>query len=369
MEQLPGYLRFDERTVMELRGLYEQAGYRKYRMNKFESYDLYAEYKPFLKGEHVLAFTDISGRLIALKPDVTISIAKNIKEPESGCEKLYYTENVYRVKSGDNGFSEMMQVGLENIGDINTYEISEVLILAEKSLSKISENRLLALSHQGFLEAFLSEVPPTLKEKLSQCIAAKNLHEIRTLCEKNMLPPDYCEKLARTADIYGPFETAIDEAEELCRGYIQAEQAVSELKEIYNIMKRTGYEKNLRLDFSIINDMDYYNGVLFQGFIDGIHSAVLYGGRYDRLIRRLGKRCGAVGFAVYTDLLDRLGWERSEYDTDVLIVYGEDDDPAAVAGLAEKLISQGESVAVQRSADGRIRAKRILKVSDGGVAE
>ena len=74
-----------------LNGLYEQYGYRKFRMSKFEDYDLYAQNKDFLKSGHIITFTDVDGALKALKPDITLSIMKN---NNGSSEKVYYNENV-----------------------------------------------------------------------------------------------------------------------------------------------------------------------------------------------------------------------------------------------------------------------------------
>ena len=73
-------LRRAETATLRLRGLYESYGYRKYRMGRFEEYSLYAANKSFLLGENVPTFTDLDGRLMALKPDVTLSIAKNTRQ-------------------------------------------------------------------------------------------------------------------------------------------------------------------------------------------------------------------------------------------------------------------------------------------------
>ena len=79
-----------------LRILYSRYGYSRYKKNKFEEYDLYAKNKDFLISDSVITITDVGGKLMALKPDVTLSIAKNTRD-EPGIRKLYYNENVYRV--------------------------------------------------------------------------------------------------------------------------------------------------------------------------------------------------------------------------------------------------------------------------------
>jgi ATP phosphoribosyltransferase regulatory subunit len=70
----------DESAVFALRSLYSSYGYSQYKMGKFEEYDLYAHNKSFLVSERILSFTDTDGRLMALKPDVTLSIVKNVDD-------------------------------------------------------------------------------------------------------------------------------------------------------------------------------------------------------------------------------------------------------------------------------------------------
>ena len=85
-----------EQATFRLRALYEQAGYRKYRASRFEEYALYQEYQRFLPDSQVITFTDLDGRLLALKPDVTLSIAKTARPGRDETLKYYYTESVYR---------------------------------------------------------------------------------------------------------------------------------------------------------------------------------------------------------------------------------------------------------------------------------
>ena len=90
-------LKSDERAVYELRSLYREYGYTQYKMSKFEEYDLYSENKDFLVSDGIITFNDTNGKLLALKPDVTLSILKNFKDEENAVQRLYYNENVYRI--------------------------------------------------------------------------------------------------------------------------------------------------------------------------------------------------------------------------------------------------------------------------------
>ncbi|MBQ8882326.1 MAG: ATP phosphoribosyltransferase regulatory subunit, partial [Clostridia bacterium] len=128
-------LQNDERAVYELRSLYAKYGYLPYKMSKFEEYDLYVKNKDFFLGDGVITFNDNGGKLLALKPDVTLSILKNGAKDKQN-QKVYYNETVYR-KSADGNFKEIMQVGLENIGILTPYDIFETVYLAVKSLVEI----------------------------------------------------------------------------------------------------------------------------------------------------------------------------------------------------------------------------------------
>lgn len=78
----------------------------------------------------------------------------------------------------------------------------------------------------------------------------------------------------------------------------------------------------VHLDFSLVNSMDYYNGVIFQGFLQNIPFPVLSGGRYDNLPRKMGKQVGAIGFALYMGRLEPYFGREKQYDADLMLTYG-----------------------------------------------
>ena len=127
-----------ERVAFTLRTLYKSYGYLPYKMNKFEPYDLYASNKEFLVGDGVITFNDTDGKLLALKPDVTLSIIRNGKD-DGATQKVFYNENVYRISGETKQFKEIMQAGLECVGNVGVYETYETLYLAASSLREISE--------------------------------------------------------------------------------------------------------------------------------------------------------------------------------------------------------------------------------------
>ncbi len=359
-------LGLEERVSYDLMALYESYGYKKYKMSKFEEYDLYLENKNFLKSENVIAFNDPTGKLMALKPDVTLSIAKNTDENEKS-RKLFYSEHVYRVSGNMHEFKEIPQIGLEFIGCVDTYSLTEVLMLAKRSLCAISESFVLDISHMGLVIGLLDEtgLPYDVREEISACIGTKNTPEIEKICKRYGVNALLYEKLCTLASLYGSVEKVLPKAKALVVNDTTA-AAVNELSEICEVLKASGEQKNINIDFSVVSDMNYYNGITFRGYIENVPGSILSGGRYDNLLRRMGKNAGAVGFAVYLDLLSYLDKNNNDYDVDVLLVYDKKTPASDVLSVANQLISEGKTVRVSPTEDINIKYKRRMAI---GFAE
>ena len=358
-------LRRDERAGYRLRELYRRHGYALYRMSKFEEYDLYVRNKSFLISENILTFTDTDGRLMALKPDVTLSIVKNTPDSPGTTQKICYNETVYRTSPAAAGYREIMQAGLECVGDLDAYTVGEVLALAEESLGLISGDYLLDLSHMGVAAGLLEGVAEETARALLEELGRKNAAAIRDICAQRGLPRDLAAGLEALSLLYGPPEEVLPRLAELVRG-TAAESAMEELSEVCGLMAAMGRGGRLRLDFSIVNDMRYYSGIIFRGYLPGLASGVLSGGRYDNLLHRMGRRGGAMGFAVYLDQLERLETEEDAFDVDTLLLYGPEDSPAAVAARKSALLAQGRSVRAERHVPQGVRFRTTERVSEGG---
>jgi ATP phosphoribosyltransferase regulatory subunit len=176
--------REDEKAIYKLRELYSSYGYTPYKVSKFEEYDLYAHNKSFLVSQNLLTFTDTNGKLMALKPDVTLSIIKNAVADDSACYKLYYDEHVYRTTSANDGFREIMQTGLEVITNIDAYTQCEVIMLAMRSLESISADYILDLSHMRFLEGLLETAGVDAGDMSAflSLISSKNVPALKSQC-------------------------------------------------------------------------------------------------------------------------------------------------------------------------------------------
>ena len=295
-----------ERMGFRLRSLYHGNGYHRYRMSKFEEYDLYSRNKDFLFSESVITFTDTNGRLMALKPDVTLSIVKNTRD-DGALRKLYYHENVYRVSSAADGFREQTQVGVECMGPVDTACLGDVLKLAAESLALISDRYILEISHLDLLTAFVDAIAPDdeARRRILACAGEKNLHGIRQVCAQAGIAPGASEPLEQLLSLYGEPKKVLPKIRALAEEYGCGDEA-RQLSQLAAMFAGTAAESRLWIDFSATGDTKYYNGIAVKGFIDGVPDCVLSGGQYDALMRRMGRKDRAVGFAVFLDRLDRL---------------------------------------------------------------
>ena len=299
-------LRPQERISLQLRLLYERAGFRQYRMGRFEEYGLYQENRRFLASDQVITFTDLDGRLLALKPDVTLSIAKNASVGPGECGLFYYLENVYRPSQESHTFQEIGQMGLECIGVVDDTVTAQAVDLAFQSLALTGRDFVLEASHMGFVAGLLDAVgaPESVRPRLLRCIRDRNGHELQAVAASAGLSRQGTDALCRLTALAGDWESVLEGAEPLALNAAMG-AALTELRTLCESLAAKG--RRLRLDLSLVNDMEYYNGLVLQGYLAGLPRAVLKGGRYDPLAAQFRPGARAVGFALYLDELDRLG--------------------------------------------------------------
>jgi len=343
-----------ERTRLELEALYESYGFGKYAMRKFEEYSLYLENKNFLTSEYILTFNDPGGRLMALKPDVTLSILKNAKNSRA-VEKTYYCENVYRLDKQSMQYREIEQIGLEMLNCSGRVAEAEMCELACKSLSVIDEDYILCVSNMEYVLAVLDSlegVSESDKMKMVSFIVSKNAHELYDELMRAGCSGEFAEKFSKLIMFSGSNSEVLALAEELaCNERMKG--AIESLRPL------SGFS-NVRIDFTLMNDLAYYNGLVVCGYVRRIPKAVLTGGFYDKMAKKFGKNNGGAGFAISLGELNARYEEKNEYDIDVLVVYSEKNNSTEVLERANALREKGNTVRIEREIPENLRYKDIV---------
>ncbi len=355
-----------QKNTLELVRLFASYGYSQYKMSKFEEYDLYNKNKGFLVNDSVITFTDTDGKLLALKPDVTLSIVKNADSAMSGVEKLFYNESVYRVSKNTASFKEIMQVGIECFGEVDAYHISEVLLLAAKSLQVFRENFILEVSHIGIITACIRHITAedSIFKRIWKCVNEKNMHSVFEICRQNGIDESLAKPLESLLALNGAVPEVLPQLEALAKDFA-LEEELKALQNALSVFEGTAFENKVVLDFSAVGNIHYYNGIIFNGFVEGVPESVLSGGQYDALMRKMKKEGRAIGFAVYLDLLERLDEETQAFDADVMLLYDAAASAAEISTAVNGFQNENKTVFAASKPTGRIKAKEVYRLEKG----
>ena len=145
--------------------------------------------------------------------------------------------------------------------------------------------------------------------------------------------------------------------------------ALNELETVYGLLGQKGCADRMLLDFSLVNDCDYYDGLIFQGYAEGVPRALLAGGYYGRLLRKFGRNLDAIGFAVYLNELDVLFRSQHGADVDALILYQETDDYRKLLAQADALRGEGKRVRLEKKTPENVRFTHAYRFTENGLEE
>lgn len=369
MTQMPGFFSKEDSLSFGLPQLFEGWGYKKYSMSKFEEYSFYSDNRSFLTDDGIIAFNNADGRLMALKPDITLSIVKNAKLSEK-LTKLYYNESVFRMAAGTRDFREIKQCGVEVLGEIDDYLTSEIIMLAAYSLAMIDRNYVLSVSHNALLLSLIEscDIPQNARKQIIACISSRNIHDFRRTCVQYDIPQDITDKMAALAGINGKIADALP----LIKALATTEKmnaACLELEYLCRAMTECEIADRIHIDLSVTQHIDYYTGIVFRGYVEKAPVAVLSGGRYDKLAKKIRDDIGAVGFAVYLDNLNLYYRKHRDLDADVLVICKEGESALGLLELLNEYTNSGLSVRVEREQPESFRALKTMIYSNGVLEE
>ena len=195
-----------------------------------------------------------------------------------------------------------MQMGIELIGATGKRADLEVLTTAIDCLSATVEDYRIEIGHAGFFNALVEKMDVEIEtiEAIRSSIESKNYSSLNTILDK--LPPSpEVTAIRKLPRLFGGAEV-IDKALKLCNG-TKAENSLRYLKELYKDLSKLNLGDKLIIDLGIVQKTNYYSGIVFTSFVNGIGDEVISGGRYDKLMSNFDFPTGAAGFAVNIDHL------------------------------------------------------------------
>lgn len=298
----------DERRRVQsaLTELFARRGYSEIITPEEEYYDLFAVTASAMKQEEMVKLLDRSGKICVLRPDCTAPIArvaattlKDMVLPQ----RFYYNQTVYRAGKEHMGqHREIPQCGIELIGAKGEKADLEVIATAVDALRACGlEHFHIELGHAGIFPAIASQLSMGAEEleTMRELIEGKNYAALNDFLANYGDQPG-CRALQRLPYLFGGVEV-LDEAEALA-GELPA---IEHLRSLYHQLDQSGYGAYIRFDLGLVQNIDYYTGPVFRGYVEGAGEAVLSGGRYDQLCASFGRPAQATGFAINVDEVAR----------------------------------------------------------------
>jgi ATP phosphoribosyltransferase regulatory subunit len=326
-------------------------GYREVVTPTMEYFDTLVRGEGTEAGDRLFKLVDRGGELLALRPEMTTSVARLITTHLRGHPlplRVAYAGQVFRgSETGSGRLREFPQVGCELIGAGTLEADAEIVALAVEALEASgTQGCSISLGHVGFLRGMLAglALPDEGDREVRAFLYQKDFVGLRAILDRYGIPPVRADALSQLPVLSGP--GAIHDARRLA-GTPESERVLGDLEDLTKMLIAYGVGDIVRVDLSIIRDFEYYTGIVFEGHTSALGYPLLGGGRYDRLLEGFGAPYPATGFAVRVDrVLASSDPGESRWTPDVAVTFA---DGARVEALrlANALRERDLSVTVE----------------------
>ncbi len=291
--------RFLENKISQV---FKEWGYQEIITPTFEFYEILAKGAGSIMKKEMIKFFDREGNIIALRPEMTTSMARVASTKMQYIPKplrFYYIGNVFRYDNKVGSQREFCQAGVELIGINSSKSDAEVIALAVECLKNSGLKKFfLDIGHINFFNGVMQSIK--IEEERKQEIKKAILNKDFVLLEKILFLEDIKDKekefILKMPTLRGK-EKVLEEAEKMINNKLSL-SALKEIKEVYNLLRDYGLEEYILIDLGIIRDFDYYTGIIFEGYTDYLGFPVCGGGRYDNLCSKFGRDLPSTGFAI-----------------------------------------------------------------------
>ncbi len=356
----------------KIEAVFTTRGFKKVITPAVEFYDVFSLPCSGIEQEAMYKTTDNKGRLLVMRPDSTLPIARMVSTRLKNSllpVRLYYKQAVYRSHPTLTGrTSENMQMGVELLGVQGIRADLEVLTTAVSAVSAVASDFRIELGHAGVFDALSDNlsIDEAYKEKIRVSIEGKNYSALNNLLDK-LAPCKAVSAIRSLPSLFGG-EEVFEKALDVCKG-TKAVEALEYLHTLYKSLLPLDLGEKLIVDLGLVQRNDYYTGIVFSGYISGIGDAVLSGGRYDELLGEFDLPMGAAGFAIDTDAVTMKILSEGEIsysDNPDVLVYAKDGNEMRAIAMVDELNKDG--VKAQFSVLPTLEATKAF-ADERGIAE
>jgi ATP phosphoribosyltransferase regulatory subunit len=279
------------------------SGYNEVETPDFEYYDVFSSGIGSVRQEKMIKFIDSTGKILVLRPDITMPIARMAAtrlDENDQPYRLFYIGNAYGYEPvhpmRQRAFT---QAGIELLGIASAEADAEVIALAIEALLDTGlGNFEIEIGQVEFFKGLMEEsgIAPKEIEELRRHIDRKNSLEAEIFLNTCGMDSSIKDKLMKLPSLYGGPEI-LEKAGILSQNN-RCRSALQNIGTVYELLCQYGYEAYISIDLSMLQDIDYYSGVIFRGITGDLGYPLLTGGRYDGLIGEFGREMPATGFAM-----------------------------------------------------------------------
>lgn len=299
---------FDECSLKrEIEGKVRQAlvlgGFLEIETPTLEFFDAFSANAELTPQENMFKFFDSQGRILVLRPDITIPVARlaatKLKDSPYPL-RISYIGNSFRYNElGGGKQKEFTQAGAELLGVDSPEADAEVIALAINCLKAAGlENFQLDIGQVEFFKGLMEEtgLSDSDTEQMRVLIDKKDFIGIEELVNSHGIEGELRSLILGLPSMFGS-DDIIEKAGRIASNS-RSLNALENLKQVLGILEDYGLRKYVSIDLGMVQSLTYYTGIIFKGFTYGVGFPVVSGGRYDRLVEKFGKNCPATGFSL-----------------------------------------------------------------------
>ncbi len=363
---LPAECCIKKNIEKSLREEFILGGYEEIETPSYEYYDVFQSGVGSYMQESMIKFVDSKGRILVLRPDITVPIARvAATKLGNGVKRLFYIQNSFAAAAPAIGKAgEFTQAGVELIGDKRYQADAEVISLAIRSLKTAGlADFTIDIGQVSFFKSLINglDLSSSDTDILRHAVDSKDIQAINAVTGRLKISGRLKEQILELPGLFGGNEV-FDKALQLsdndgCR------KAVENLRNVYDLLSELGIADYLMIDFGILHDIAYYSGIIFRGITPGIGFPVVSGGRYDELLQRFGRPSPATGFALGIKrvmiAMERQGLLNGSYKT-FAVISCDMEAAGKAAEYAGKLREEGKRAVLSAG----LSKKELLQLKD-----
>lgn len=280
------------------------AGFIQIKPEIFEEYDEITQIDKNISTKSMVKV--VSNKVMVLRPDITISLMKNLipRWEDDLSLKLFYHSTVYKNKRNGDGIIQCRQFGCEYLGEPSMDANREVVNLAFNILRKFTDEFLLEIGSGNYIDGFVEalNIDSDTERQFKKLLYRKNKPELEAFAQKLDIKPELKELMVNILSIRGTLKEVTERANKYFTN-ARMKKGIDQLNTISTLISKEDLDKYTLFDLSMVSKLDYYDGIMLKGYYKSLYKEILSGGRYDSLTESFGKRVPAIGFTIYFDAL------------------------------------------------------------------